>query len=430
MEKLNEKFKDWPIKKKLVSSFGLVIVTTFVLIVALLIGMKVIESRLQKLYDGPLMNVHYSAELYYPQLDIQRAVNRTMAEGVDNLDEMYPQLEETVNKNLAIMDEAYVALQESLLQQENKDKLEAINDKLVNEVTGYRIEVLALLKEGDFDAAREYNNTYYKPSVDEVKVMIEDLETSILDVAADYESSSAFLANALIIIGIILLVVITTVAIKLAMMVTTGITTPINQIEEAAKQMRAGVLSQSDLITYQSEDELGVLAQTMRETISTLDEYVKEISENFEQVAQGDLTKDFNEITDFLGDFASIKESFVYILKEFNTTLAQIRDTSGQVDTGSDEIAGAATDLATGTGEQVSAVEKLTATINEVSDMAEAAAKEAEKSYNSMLESVKEAQKDSKCRNCRMKCIVLKKFPMRLKQLLLQLKKLHLRQVC
>ena len=69
-QNLNEKFKNWSIKKKLVYSFGLISVTTFILIVTLLIGMKTIEGRLVKLYNGPTMNVHYSSELYYPQLDI------------------------------------------------------------------------------------------------------------------------------------------------------------------------------------------------------------------------------------------------------------------------------------------------------------------------------------------------------------------------
>ena len=388
----NETFKNWPIKKKLFVSFGTIIATTFILIVVLLVGMKAIEGRLEKLYNGSTMNIHYSADLYYPQLDIQRAVNRTMAEGVEKLDEMYPQLEETINKNLAIMDEAYAQLKENLLTQEDRDRLEAINTKLEDEVTGYRVEVLRLLKSGDYDAAKEYNNTYYKPSVDEVKEMIEDLEVSIMDTASDYESSSATLAMILIMVGIVLLVWITAVAVILTLKVTKGILEPIVQIETAAKQLRVGDLSQGDAITYESQDELGVLAKTMRESINILSGYVKEICENFELVAQGNLTKDFSEITDFLGDFASIKQSFVIILKEFNNTLNRIKEVSGQVDTGSDEVAGAANELASGTGEQASAVEELTATIETVSSMAEEAAAAAEKSFDKIMESVAEAQ--------------------------------------
>lgn len=389
-----EKFKNMPIKKKLVNSFGIIIMTTFVLILTLLVGMKIIEGRLVQMYEGPMMNIHYASELYYPQLDIQRAVNRMMAEGVDSLDEMYPQLEETVNKDLAIMDAAYAQLSKNLLTKEDKDRLEEINDKLVNEVTGYRIEVLELLKNRRFDAAREYNNNYYKPAVDDVKVMIEELEASVMETAHDYEASSAALAISLIIVGAVLLIVITAIAVSLALKVTMGILEPVEQIEAAAKQLRVGDLSQGNSITYESEDELGVLAKTMRESINILDGYVHEICDNFELVANGNLTKNFEDITDFLGDFARIKKSFVVILKEFNNTLVQIHDVSNQVDTGSDEVAGAANELANGTGEQASAIEELTATIETVSSMADKAAKDAEESYVLMMKSVKEAQEE------------------------------------
>ena len=129
MEKrgFSEKFKNWPIKKKLTYSFGLIIVTTFVLIVTLLVGMKIIQGRLSRLYNGPTMNVYYSEEMYYPQVDIQRATNRMLAKGVDHVDELYPQLEETVTKNWTITDNAYAYLSKNLMTKEDRDRLEEIN---------------------------------------------------------------------------------------------------------------------------------------------------------------------------------------------------------------------------------------------------------------------------------------------------------------
>ena len=389
---LEERFKNFPIKKKLIYAFGIIIVTTFILILTLLFGMKTIEGRLVKLYEGPTMNVLHSTELYYPQVDIQRAVNRMMAEGLGKADEMYPQLEETINKNLSIMDEAISLLKANLMTEEDKARVAAIEDKLNNVVAPHRLKVMELLKNRQFDQAIEYNNEYYKPSVDEMKLLIEELEQSILETAADYEKSSVALALSLIIVGAVLLVVITFIAIKLALMVTRFILEPVGQIEAAAKQLRVGDLSQGNSIVYESEDELGVLATTMRESINILDGYVDEICENFEKVASGDLTKKFSDITDFLGDFARIKTSFVIILKEFNNTLTQIHEVSDHVDRGSVEVAGAANELANGTGEQASAIQELTATIETVSNMAEQAADAADESYKMMLTSVKEAQ--------------------------------------
>ena len=394
--KLEELFKHLPMGKKLFYSFGTIIISTFILIVILLVGMKIIEGRLVKMYEGPTMNISYSASLYYPQVDIQRAVNRMMAEGRDRLEEMYPQMEATIEKDLAIMNEAYDKLQQNLLTEENKVQLEKINTILNEKVKGYRLETLRLLKAGDFEAAREYNNEYYKPAVDEVKVMIEELEDSIMKVADDYERSAVRLAIGLIIAGIILLVVITWIALRLALVVIKGITEPVEQIEAAAKQLRIGDLSHADDITYEAEDELGNLAKTMRESIHILSDYVKEICDNFEQVAKGDLTKNFDEITDFLGDFANIKTSFVIILKEFNETLNEIKSVSTQVDTGSDEVAGAANDLANGTNEQAGAVEELTATIETVAQMSRQAAQNAKESYDKMMIAVDEAENEKK----------------------------------
>lgn len=392
--KFNEKFNNWPIKKKLLFSHGCIIVSTFVFIVILLCALVYMENRLVKLYEGPTTNIKYSSQLYYPQIDIQRAVNRTMAEGADQIDETYPQLEETVNEDLALIDEAYGVLKDNLLTDENKAVLEEINNMLNNEVTSYREQVLAYLKEGDFEAAREYNNTYYKPAVDDVKAQISELEDMIEATALSYRQSASVTAIVMVISGVVVLILITGIAVRLTMKVTNAVSVPVKELTDAAEIMYSGDMSAAKLIEHVSEDELGVLAEAMRGTMNNLDAYVREISETLVQIAKGDLTEDFNEITDFLGDFASIKESFVYILREFNITLTQIQETSRQVDTGSEEIAHAATDLSEGTGEQASAVQELAATINTVADMAANSAKQTEEAYENALKSAKVAEEE------------------------------------
>lgn len=390
----NEKFKNWAIKKKLLFSHGSIIVSTFVLIVLLLCFMKYIEGFLTKLYEGPTTNIKYSSQLYYPQIDIQRAINRVMAEGVEQLDEIYPQVQASINSDLELMDEAYSVLDENLLTEEDRTLLNEINDTLTNEIAKHREKVLEYIEKEDFDSAREYNSTYYKPAVDAVKLQIEELEESIDETALDYCNSAKRTVIIMIIIGVIMLVVITAIAVALATKVTKAISAPVKELTDAAGIMYSGDMSAAKLIEYESEDEIGTLSEAMRGTMNNLDAYVKEISGNLMQIAKGDLTKDFNEITDFLGDFASIKESFVYILREFNITLTKIQENSHQVDTGSEDIAHAANDLAEGTGEQASAVEELTATINTVSEMASNSAKQTELAYDEALQSVQVAEEE------------------------------------
>ncbi|MBO5352363.1 MAG: MCP four helix bundle domain-containing protein [Lachnospiraceae bacterium] len=391
MEKRNlkEKIKNWPIKKKFLFSFGTIIASTFLLIVVLLIGLKTVESNVEGLFDGPTTSTFYIGDIRFGLVANQRAINRVIAVGDSVLAEEETRMEE----NIKLVQEAYDVLTGTLISKDNKVILEEIKVLLDTEET-YRAELLRLLKTGDMAGANDYDEEYYTPLVDEIRTKADNLDQSIYAVGEDYKNSSATTAYVMIAVGVILLILITSIAVGLTRIMTKSIAEPVAQIEAAAKQLRVGDLSHGNAITYESEDELGVLAKNMKESINILDGYVKDICMNFEKVAKGDLSQDFDLIIDYLGDFASIKSSFVVILKEFNETLRQMKETSAQVDHGSEEVAGAANDLATGTSEQASAVEELTATIATVSSMADEAAKQAEVAYGNMMEAVTEAQEE------------------------------------
>ena len=190
--------------------------------------------------------------------------------------------------------------------------------------------------------------------------------------------------------AIVLIILATTISVVIAKNIIKGIMEPVEELIYAAKEMTKGKLDA--VIHYESEDELGQLADSIAEVQVTLGEYVKEISTTLEMIASGDLTKKFQDITDFKGEFHTIKGSFVHILKDFNKTISKIKEGAMDVDSGSDEIAGAAGELATGTGEQASAVEELTATIMTVNGMAEESAKVAKSATVQVENSVKAAK--------------------------------------
>ncbi len=357
-----KKFKDIAMAKKLIISHGSIILSTFILIVVLLFEMGVLKTTVHRMYEGPVQNVAYSADLYYTQIDIQRALNRVIAEGTH----MYSALEDTVETNLEVMDNAYQMLKKNLITEEDHARLDAIQNKLTKEATPHRNEVMRLLKAGKMKDAQEYNNAYYKPLVDEIKQMIDEFEASVQDTARDYSLEAESAVTTYLIIGMIALVLITLVAIAISTKVTRMIIVPVGQLTEAASHMHEGELAGAEKITYSSEDELGLLADAMRGTMTTLDGYVEEISDILVAMAKGDLTKDFHAITDFHGDFASIKESLVYILKSFNETLSDINHVAEQVDVGSDQVASGAQALSQGAAEQASSVEQLATRVREI----------------------------------------------------------------
>ncbi|MBQ9119531.1 MAG: MCP four helix bundle domain-containing protein [Lachnospiraceae bacterium] len=390
----DEKLRNMPIKKKLTMSHGVIIVSAFLLTLLLLGSMKSIESYVEDMYYGPVTNSKYVGDFRYALTDIPRAINYARAEGAlfgADLEAISINAKTDIDTDWDMLLNAYTTLKDTLLTDETKEQLASIYASL-GDVSSELETVKNFLSSKRIETAGYYYTDNVKPLLDEIRAAVEELDDNIFAVSKDYTIRASRIALIMLLIGVAALVVILVIAIRTTRKVTHIISAPLTELTAAAGQMRQGNMGAYHDILYESEDELGTLAEAMRGTMMTLEGYITEISDILSQMAQGDLTKQFDEITDYLGDFSSIKESFVYILKEFNKTLANIQTVSTQVDKGSDEIANAANELAASTEEQSSSVQELTATINTVSNMAIENAKQAEQGYIGVMESVRDAE--------------------------------------
>ena len=210
---------------------------------------------------------------------------------------------------------------------------------------------------------------------------------------AEDDASMAQIIFVIVLVSVILTAVFCIlIGLNISKVVTSNIVEPTMQLVEAAAGLRRGDLKAASVLTYEADDEIADLVKNTRESMEVIDGYVEEISAVLVDMAHGDLTKNGKEITDFLGEFASIKESLVFILKRFNSTLTDISDTSSRVASGSNEIALAAGALAEGTTDEASALEELTATIDTVASMAADSAKKTAEAYNNVNNSVLQAE--------------------------------------
>ena len=106
------------------------------------------------------------------------------------------------------------------------------------------------------------------------------------------------------------------------------------------------------------------------------------------------MTEESYEITDFLGDFASIKESFVHILKRFNSTLTNIQTSADEVEEGANGISQSSQALAEGATDQASAIQQLDATVTSVANMATESARETQQAYDDIQKTVSDAEQE------------------------------------
>ena len=167
--------------------------------------------------------------------------------------------------------------------------------------------------------------------------------------------------------------------------ITASITEPVEQIEAAVASLRKGELSNVEMLTYESDDEFGDTIKNLKEAMNILSDYVREISGEVKMIAQGDLTRNGEDITDFLGDFSELKHSLLYILKRFNSTLTDISNIAEQVSLNSNDVENASKSLA--------------ATIETVIDIAVNAAKETQSASDRVKASADRAHKEKEKMN-------------------------------
>jgi len=392
-KRFDEIFKNWPIKKKLLFSHVSIIVSAFILIVLLLLGMNTIKSNIVKLYEGPTTNAFYVADVRWSIVETQRTFDWLISQGEANLETNLPTMEKEITAATELMSQSITKLKENITSEEGLKKLEGL-EFTMTESAKYQERVITLLKNGDFATANTYNEEKYKPYMEIVQGMADDLEENIFKTGEEYRKSAVTTALVMMAIGFVLLLCVVGFAMVLVAKVTKAIVPPIKQVETASKRLFEGDMSASKDLTYQSDDEVGVLAEALRGSMNALDGWVQEISGTLEEIATGDLTKKPEDITDFKGDFASIKESFVSILRNLNEALSMIAQSAHEVDIGSDEIAKSATELAEGTTEQAGAVEELTATVATVAVAAKDSAKQTGAAYDMVMKSVQNAEAD------------------------------------
>lgn len=172
----------------------------------------------------------------------------------------------------------------------------------------------------------------------------------------------------------------------LALAIARSIANPISLVSKRLEQLSEGDLH-SPVAVVKSKDETGILSASLDKTVSSLREYISDITNTLKEVSEGNMLVQVQG--EFEGDFAPIKESLTSITESLNSVLMEINQAAEQVASGSDEVSGGAQALAQGTAEQASSVEQLSATIHDISENVEKNAENAEKA-NENVNSVRE----------------------------------------
>lgn len=399
MEKIKKRIANLKVEGKLKVYQMTVLVMTLFLVLVALISTVVIRSNIEKitkvwspsleyLQDLETMTAKYRIKQYQHLVESDAAVMNSCEEEITKLES---QIQDTDAKLEAIMSANSKA-------QKGQDDYEVANAAW-EKYRGASDEILQLSREGkQQEASKLMTGEVYEDykSFSKKLTILRDKFQVELDQAKTMANVCTVIIFIVIVAAGLAIAVVTTMIGKI---ITNSITEPVKQIDAAVASLRKGELSNVEMLTYESEDEFGDTIRNLKEAMGILADYVSEISVEVKAIAQGDLTRNGDDITDFLGDFSELKTSLLYILKRFNSTLTEISNLAEQVSSNSSEVENASKSLADGATEQAGVIEELNATIDTVVDMAEDTAKETQNASARVKASANKANEEKEKMN-------------------------------
>jgi methyl-accepting chemotaxis protein len=153
----------------------------------------------------------------------------------------------------------------------------------------------------------------------------------------------------------------------IAVLVTRMVTVPVKSLTLVARALSQGDLSET--VTYQSQDEIGLLARAFQATI----ESQRARAALAEAVAKGDLSRKVVLASD-RDQLGSALQTMVQGLRELTT---QISSSVSEVANGADEISGASQSVSQGATEQAASLEEISSSIAEVGSQAKGSSENA-----------------------------------------------------
>lgn len=164
---------------------------------------------------------------------------------------------------------------------------------------------------------------------------------------------------------VLLIVLLALITIAFALVFSNKISKPIISTTDRLRRLSNGDISTRVDVWY-SHDELGILSNSLEETVVNLRQYINLIQVALQQIAEGNLTHRMEG--NFKGDFLRIKSTFNEIFEKLTVTFDSINHSAEQVTNGAIQVSNSAQALSQGATEQASAIEELSATLSGVSD--------------------------------------------------------------
>ena len=360
MEQEKKAMKNLKISKKIICTFAVVLLLTFVLGVVSLVSTNNIASTSDNYVNIsiPALSNLESARRYI-RIFQGNILKATCTDNQADLDKLV--------EDISTDRSAFFAYLDSFLEYDPQfsDEVENIHTVMDDAATIRERIVEASAKftyEGNVEAYSIYLNEY-EPNLTKVTGILENLTTEL------QEAITTRYNNAQTTKTINIVIIIAVVVAALTVILTKAIVTPIIQIKDSMNLIANGLLKEADgTITYRSKDELGVLAHAARKVIRFFQNVLPSISDVCRNYGNGNFNCTCENYDSYVGETSEIRDSLMYIRDNLSAALSNVDQASDQLLSGTEEVSSGAQALAQGATQQASSIQELSENIASISE--------------------------------------------------------------
>lgn len=379
--------KDLPISKRLLITFGVILALFCATVVLSVFSLLSTGSNFDQFYSGPYEITNKAADL--------RGNIQTVAKYIG-----YSMMESDSQKTAEYVKGAEDSIQElrdgtAFMRENFKGDMSIIDnyDSIMKGVMEDRDRVLELALANQNEEAIALYFSKVMPAFLQANECLKQIDASAVQTAANTYNAANTQKKVVTVVLLLLSVLTFIITLGMARYIIKSITAPIVELEKVAREMEQGSLQVE--ITYESKDEMGSLANSMRALTKSTQRIIEDIGDILGALANGNFQIRSQCIENYRGDYLPIVDAMRLLRDNLNTTLVEINESTKQVAAGAIQMAQNAQGLAEGATEQAGAVEELTATVEDVAGMAENSSIDAQKAYDRVNESANKAE-DSK----------------------------------
>lgn len=352
-------WKNMKIRARMISSYLIITALMIIVSITAIIMLNRVGESLSSFYSHQFQTVDQSwtarRSTYAVQSHIQRAMLSTDAADTQS--------------SIASAKESLETIQSAI------DKLHDTfqgDANLLTKVDGYITDITPVLNKICDLAGQNQDDEAFAMFVSDFDPIAEDIRSALSQVAEQADSNavnrveeaeSVSSASTILIISMLLVAII--LCVVLGLLISEGIRKPVLAMRQASLNIVEGNLNAS--IDYHSKDELGDLAENMRNMAAGVRDIIHDIGFIMQEMANGNFRIHSENENAYRGDYRSIFTAMKTLHDTMNETLVQINQSSEQVSAGSDQVAAGAQALSQGAAEQASSVQELAATINDIS---------------------------------------------------------------